>query len=456
MIASLLCLALSIAMGVAVVWRYAGLNTIAPRWAALLAAAGGGTMLGIGAGSTLYTLVAWVIPGAWFVAPAIEAAVAVWCGYSIRQRERSMKLESRWPARNLAAAGCLVLVLLLATAAVNEGWTNNPQGNWDAWSIWNLRAKFLAAPLVTSRAWSAALVGSTHPEYPLLLPGAVARCWMCGSNAGAAGVPEAAGLALFLALVCAVTGAIAVLRGGLSGLVAGIVVAATPALLAEVPAQYADVPLAAFMAGAAAFTLLGRPLWAGVLAGLAAWTKDEGVFFCAVLLAAVAVFRREEFLRVLAGAAPGAAVAGAFKLFLAPQVTGHFGGGLLRRLLDGQRYSALASSLFRDFGGMGTGWYHPALPLAAYSAGAGVTRGRGRDAWFATAVAGATLGGYCGVMIATPADIHWQIDTALRRLLVQWWPLAVLAVSMWQRAVVEMAEPATARQHSKKQKRRQS
>ena len=58
---------------------------------------------------------------------------------------------------------------------MSGAWENNPQGNWDAWSIWNLRARFLAAGgIVAHRAWSP-LLSSTHPEYPLLTSAFVAR-----------------------------------------------------------------------------------------------------------------------------------------------------------------------------------------------------------------------------------------------------------------------------------------
>ena len=34
--------------------------------------------------------------------------------------------------------------MILGTLAMSYAWDQNPQGQWDAWSIWNLRAKFIA------------------------------------------------------------------------------------------------------------------------------------------------------------------------------------------------------------------------------------------------------------------------------------------------------------------------
>lgn len=453
MILSFACLLLSIATGIAVVWKYSGIRALTPRWAAMLVMAGAGTALGIGLGSSAFVPIATLVPSAWTASLVVEAGVLAWCIYSIaRESAQAPPAPSRWNAWTLAAGAGLAITIVIATMAINEGWGNNPQGNWDAWSIWNLRARFLAAPGMAARAWSEQL-GETHPEYPLLLSGAIARCWLAGSNTGA-GVPMAIGYLMFLAMVSAVAGAVAILRGATSGLLAGAVVVGTPALLAEVPAQYADVPLAAYLACALVLMLLHRPLWAGLLAGLAAWTKDEGVLFCVVMLAAAAIFRRFDLPRLALGMLPVGLLTIGFKLLVAPRVTGLLGGSLASRLVDANRYSVLLSGLGRDLVALGTGWYHPAIPLAVYSAGTGIARGPASEVWFSTAVAAGTLAGYCGVVIATSAEIQWQVDTAVRRLLVQWWPLAVIAVAMWQRRAPAPAEQPSTETHRDRKSRR--
>src|ERR1035437_3170102 len=57
------------------------------------------------------------------------------------------------------------LALILVTSAMTAAWEANPQGNWDAWSIWNLRAKFLAAGSgLAARAWSPMLSFNRSPQ----------------------------------------------------------------------------------------------------------------------------------------------------------------------------------------------------------------------------------------------------------------------------------------------------
>ena len=197
----------------------------------------------------------------------------------------------------------LLLVLGIAADAIQTGWEANPHGNWDAWAIWNLRARYLGAdPPLAARAWSPVLSASTHPEYPLLISSFIGRCWAFGRSLTTA-VPATVSGVFFLALLALVGGSVAALRGPTLGLLAALSLAATPAVLHEVPAEYADVPLACYMAGAIAFALLDRPVLAGILAGLAAWTRT-GVLFLAVFLAATALFRRRAAVRVMAGAMP--------------------------------------------------------------------------------------------------------------------------------------------------------
>ena len=57
-----------------------------------------------------------------------------------------------------------------------------PVGEWDAWALWNLRAKFLAGPGGAWRYALSPLLKNTHPDYPLLLSAFVARVWKAGGT----------------------------------------------------------------------------------------------------------------------------------------------------------------------------------------------------------------------------------------------------------------------------------
>jgi hypothetical protein len=454
-------MALAAVLGAATIWRYAGLRVLRPRWAAWLLAFGAGTAFGLGATSILWLLAASAAPSARLGVLAIEIGALGWMGFAIRREGAATDATTASAPRapGVAVAAALLAVAVAAVVAQQApGWQANPQGGWDAWSIWNLRAKFLAAPDgLAARAWSP-LLSATHPEYPLLTAGAIGRAWGLGGGA-TPDAPIALSLLFFLSLLASTTGAIAAWRGPASGLLAGLALAGTPALSMQAVSQYADVPLAAYFAAAIGFAMLDRPLWAGVFAGMAAWTKDEGALFCAVLVAAFALLRRGGLARLAVGLAPAAAVYTAFKLLLAPHLSTHTGSGALARLFDVQRYSAVAAGAARDFWGLGLGWYHPILPLAVFAAALGLRKEAREQAWLCTAAAGLTLAGYLAFVTATPDNLQWQIDTALGRLFVQWWPLAVFAVMAWTRSPEETVvtaappEPAPASRKSARGKR---
>src|SRR5437660_1023992 len=162
--------------------------------------------------------------------------------------------------------GCLLVYRFGGWADLQPPWAANPFGNWDAWSIWNLHARFLAAGgEFASRAWSS--MPEAHPEYPLLVSAFVARCWAFGNTTSIA-VPIATSYLFLLALVAMATGGMALLRSQSLGLLLGLGLLGTPTLLHEVPSQYADIPLACYLAGALVFLLLNRPILAGVLASM--------------------------------------------------------------------------------------------------------------------------------------------------------------------------------------------
>ena len=59
----------------------------------------------------------------------------------------------------------------------------NPHGEEGAWSIWNLRARFLFAAGAFWRLAFSSNLNWSHLDYPLLLPGLVALCWkLTGQN----------------------------------------------------------------------------------------------------------------------------------------------------------------------------------------------------------------------------------------------------------------------------------
>lgn len=422
----------AVVLGCLMGYRWTDLRAVQPAWAGWLLIFGAGTAGGIGVTSCLF-FVSGVLLGSPVAALALELAAVAWLGYEALRRPLPQPQTTGGTPPPVALpwiAGGLLLALGIATAAMAIAWDLNPHGNWDAWAIWNLRARFLASPNgMAWRAWSPALGATSHPGYPLLVSAFIGRCWAFSHNATQA-VPLATSYAFFISLIALAAGGLTVLRGPTLGILGALVLVATPALLHEVPTQYADVPLASYLAGAMVFALLDRPMLVGIFAGFAAWTKDEGLLVLIVLLVATAVFQRRAIVPVVAGALPVALLAASFKLLLsrggAPQLSTNLPAAG-HQLADVSRLGPIVAAFGREFVGMGTAWYHPVLPLLLLAIALRFDRERWREAAFCGAVAVTILLGFVGVYLVTANDLSWMLQTSLNRLLVQVWPALVLA-----------------------------
>jgi hypothetical protein len=347
------------------------------------------------------------------------------------------------PGALRAAAALAVAVAVAAFGLTALSW---PHGEWDAWAVWNLRARFLAAGGPAWRDGFSPLLAWSHPDYPLLLPGLVARAWLYAGRETPTAPMLLAGL--FAATTVALAGgALAVLRGEAQGWLGALVLAATPALPVQAALQYADVPLGGFVLAAVVCLALaeraaadrGRLLAAaGAALGCAAWTKNEGLLFTlAVVLAWPAVRAAHagwrggarDLGRLAVGLVPVLLVVAGFKLALAPPspYLVQDGPGLRARVTDLSRYLRVA----RAAGERGWAFGEWPLPvagvLAAYAAGVGRGLAPGERPG-AQAAAGAlvlTGGAYLAGYVASPFPLEWQLGTSLGRLLLQLWPAAV-------------------------------
>jgi hypothetical protein len=457
--AGLIWIAEAVLLGCLLIHRLTDLRSIEPVWARLLLSVGAGAAGGVGLTSCLFFLCGPLlgIPSA---AIALELTALAWMGYEFFRR-RAPRNKSAAIVRSpllLPLAAALLLAVGIATAAMVTAWDANPHGNWDAWSIWNLRARFLESGVgLATRTWSQALGANTHVEYPLLLSSFVARCWSFARSSATA-VPAATSYVFFLALIALVTGGMAALRGETLGVLAGLTLTASPTLLREVPAQYADVPLACYLAGAIVLALLDRGVLAGIFAGFAAWTKDEGLLFLVLFLAAIAIFRPRALRASISGALLPAALVGCFKALL---VRGNSSllstslPGALHRIFDAARYGTVLAAFGREFLNMGVGWYHPILPLLALAIALGFDGKRRKDVLFCSAILAGLLLGDFGVYLITVNDLNWQLQTSLNRILLQIWPTLFLAAFVGLRtpdisSVPQPALPAKTRRKAKR------
>lgn len=157
----------------------------------------------------------------------------------------------------------------------------------------------------------------THPDYPLLLPGLVALCWSL-SRQDSTDAPIAIAFLFALGTTGLLVSTLGALRGKAHALLAGTLLLGTASFVALSAALYADVPLSFYiLATIALLCLQGRhpddlrfSVLAGLTAGFAAWSRNEGMIF----LAAVIVARAIALLRYRDGKQPIASISGRSQL----------------------------------------------------------------------------------------------------------------------------------------------
>ena len=407
--------------------------------------------LGIGVSSVTTTalIASGLTPrdGLFVVTDVVIWAIAGTTGWWLWRRNARSVPNTHPPvrARSLNSLDWIVRAVFGAVAAIALGVVVAslrvaPHGDWDAWAIWNLHARFLFSG---GEGWRDLLsVDWSQPGYPLLLPASVARVWAY------AGHDTTAGPAI-VAIVFGVTTVIVVMTTiGLErprAWIAGALLAGAGSFLAQIPSLCADVPIACFMVVSLAAAcgregvLAGREtsrtaaLVSGGAGAMAAWTKNEGLVFVLVMLLLVAVVTvRRGAGRWLwwwiAGGAPMLAALAWFKLALAPP-SSWFGqspqvyAGLLS---DTERYAVTASLMAQHL----WRWGAPLagiIPLLALAAVWLSVVGGGAMRMMAALVA-LMFVGYSLAYLTTPFDITWHVTTSFDRLLVQVWPSLVLTV----------------------------
>ncbi len=221
------------------------------RWMPVLHAA-----LGMGLGMGFTGCLSWLLVVSGMdglpVLAGVEIVLLAGLGAAVLRRRAGAPADEAAPAPSfpvwLPGLGLVVMLGLFVAAFVNVS-ELNPQGGWDAFSIWNLRARFL----LHTASWKFAVtpypVGA-HMEYPLLLSSVVARGWKYGGSPSSL-APIAITLCFALALVTVLVSLLSQVRGTSTGLLAGVVLLSSASFLNQAPLQYADMPLAFFFS----------PLW---------------------------------------------------------------------------------------------------------------------------------------------------------------------------------------------------
>jgi hypothetical protein len=444
-------LVISTAIGTLLVWL-AWPHAAAPgRWPLLLAL---GTVSGAGLSAVL--LFVWMLafgPTQGFALAESGIAIVV-AAVAIGHRragaiKRSAPPEPHLPSRLLRLLVPAFAVILVAAAVTFATLLRqNPHGGWDAWMNWDLRARMIYRGGETWRMAFSTTFPWSHPDYPLLVPSLVVRSWLYAGGETLVG-PALVAATFTFGTVVLLAAALAALRRPSQGLVAGMVLLTTPFFILHGTSLYADVPVGCFfLATLVCLALDGRyggatrrfAVLAGAAAGLAMWTKNEGLMFVPVVGAAILLSGsagrwpavRRRLVGFGLGLLPMLLVVASFKLRLAPRndLIATLG---VERISDLQRYYLTLRQYITHLASFGNNGFISATGLLlVYLLATGIGRQEADRAWtrVAAIVLALMLAGHYAVFVAMAYDLPRLLNSSLDRLLLQLWPSALFLLFM--------------------------
>lgn len=351
--------------------------------------------------------------------------------------------ERAWTAADWMVRAACVIVVGAAFAVPAIEYQAAPHGQWDAWAIWNQKARFL---LRAGDQWTASLaVPWSAPGHPMLVSFTVARLWAY-AGAELTSIPALASALYGATTLAVVMGALD--PGRARAWVAGAVLVSPLAFSHLMAAQTADLAFAAFAVASLAMLRQDDPavwkqrdrarsalLLSGLCGGLSAWTKNEGLVLlvasaCLVAWVTVRHGRWQDAAWWVAGVAPVAAVVAYYKLVVAVVPPEYFAGAgttLVQQLTSLDRHAAVWSLLRPMWVGWGGPFARWSLPVVMVAAVAMAVTPTGRSGRGVLAVVVMMLAGYYTVYILTPLDLAWLVGTTFERLVMQVWPALVMA-----------------------------
>ncbi len=407
-----------------------------------------GVGLGLGLLSGLYF--AWLIflPGWKDGFLGLEIILSLALAY-LRFRGTGLKIPrtNRRPRNRLywILASAFTVASILALAGFIGRFLTIPHGHADAWTVWNSAAKFIAR---SGADWRIGFSGPTpinaHTDYPLLLPLIHAAAWG-GAASQNAYIPILVAGLFTASTVGVLIAALKRERGIHQGLIAGLVLVATPFFVIHGTSQYADIPLGFFILSTVVlFSIYDREAsprseylaLAGLAGACAAWMKNEGLLFFIACLAfrfGMVVSSRgirawfREIGVFLLGASPILAALAYFKVGIAPAndlVRSWSVASVAGRLANPERFRQVGGGYLKTLALLKNHVLNIPLVLTVYLLLAGwqVEKKDRRGLVFIVALFISMLVAELIVYLLSPHDIAWHIEFSLSRLWLQLYP----------------------------------
>lgn len=437
-----------------------------------------GIGIGLGLSSLLYFLFMLLFAGQhWFVFIQIVIVIGLLIAVILAERKRGGLSIPRWNSTRTQNIflGISLTIFIISMLSTVSYLLRRKQGDWDAWMMFNRSALFVyrdQTQWLTS-SFSHQMDPIFHPDYPLLLAMNTAWGWdAVGSETPH--IPMTQSALFAIACVGIMVSALASTKSLGQAALGLIILWGTPTLVNEGAREMADLPLAFFILATGIwiyfYVLHKKPaliVLAGLTAGLAAWTKNEGSLFMlatGIALAVAFLFNNQSaatkspshedtkkensnnlamkvrsnvlpvLFRYTLGLVLPFAIVLYFKFFLAPPSDVLSSGPTrsIQQILELPRHLEILQFLGRELFYFG-GWTNligiiPILIIYLLLFRLPINKEL-QPAYIAgiTMLAVQLLGDY-GVYLITPYDLTWHLTYSIERIVLQVFPLIVFLI----------------------------
>ena len=346
-----------------------------------------------------------------------------------------------------------------------------PNGVSDAVAVWNIHAKFLAAPMAGQwRGIYDEVLVHAHRDYPFLTPAFIAQTWVWMGATSSVLPPCLVAFVFSLAMPSLLFVALSLFRSTIMGVLTVGFLLVSPIFLGSAFLQYSDIPVGFFfllttvllihaetLGGLSNADIPHRGLYAlaGFSAACATLTKNEGLLFFLVFVAAwvlQVLLRRklkQEFkkgLVFLAAAGLFLVPLGFHKAFaprnelMATQNTKTF-----PKIIQASRHEAILTCFVENISDAKTLSVLGGKPASRWPLACGVLflllvgvderLLKKASVSFVWSVALFLCTGYYFVYLMSPFDLKWHVTSSMERLLAQVLPLVLLAIGLSLRRI---------------------
>jgi hypothetical protein len=211
-----------------------------------------------------------------------------------------------------------VVLGFLSTALIAEA-LKYPFGGWDAWSCWNLKAKFI---FLGKEHWKDMLdpgMWRSNTQYPLLLPCIITWFWDVLGKAYQF-VPMTASIAFtLLSAAILIFGLARMTKNILPGSLLAAAAFSIPFVITLSISQYSDILVGLYLLCALVCLLADEMILCGLFIGLLSFTKTEGTVAAGLLTLLILFVIKKQSKPFLTALFIAAIPTILFQMFLAPK-----------------------------------------------------------------------------------------------------------------------------------------